>query len=397
MSSQKLEIRARRILAALAFVLSSAIVTAVAAQDFPLFTSDYRGIGVYSLDATGAITVRGVVPGPLNSVRMDRDANLYTCSEDSADVSKIDPAGNVNVYATGFSGCFGLLFAADGTLYVSNVFAGRIEVVAPGGGSIATLAGGLDGPMHMAFDLDGSILVTQFFSGLVSRVTLSGAVSTVASGLDNPVGVAVGPDGNIYVSELFTGRITRTDHGGTTSLFAATDDAGPTGLDFHRDGRLFVAETFAGRVVVADIGTGAVTVFRDGLVAPAGLDFSRQRELVATVSVDLKPGDGENSVNPKSRGKVPVAILGSAAFDVTRIDPVTVRFGVTGTEAAATQTSVADVNGDGRLDMVFHFPTQMLGIPPTMPGGSLLPLKLTGQTLDGQAIAGEDVAQITPN
>ena len=137
-------------------------------------------------------------------------------------------------------------------------------------------------------------------------------------------------------------------------------------------------------------------MFRDGLVAPAGLSFqSVQKELVTTVTVDLKPGGGENSVNPKSQGKVPVAVLGSAGFDVTRIDLVTVRFGVTGTEAASTQSSVEDANGDGRPDMVFHFPTQMLGIPPTTPGGSLLPLKLTGRTLDGQAIAGEDVARIT--
>ncbi len=382
----------------LTFALGAILATGARAQDFPLFVTDYSyGIGVYSLDAVGSLTVRGLVPGHLSSVRNDADGNLYTCSPDSSDVSKIDTAGNISVYVTGLTSCFGLLFAPDGTLYVSDVNAGRIETVPAGGGSFTTLASGLGSPGHMTFDTDGSILVTEISRGRLSRVDGSGSVSTVADGLDHPVGVAVGPDDNIYVSELISGQLMRIERSGQASLLVATGPyAAPAGLDFHRDGRLFVAEMSAHAIVTVDIGTGAVTLFRDGLVSPAGLSFRRQ--FVVTVGVDLKPGSDTNPLNLTSTGVVPVAVLGSADFDATTIDPATVRFGVSGTEAAPAHGGhVEDVNGDGVLDMVFEFSNGTLGIPLTSPGGSLVPLKLTGKTLDGQAFQGEDVAQITPN
>src|SRR5215471_7744945 len=140
------------------------------AQEFPLFVADSAGMGVYSLDAAGVLTPRGFVSGSLNSVRKDKNGNLYTCDEQSSIVSKIDSAGSVTAYATGFNGCFGLLFGPDGVLYVSNIGAGRIDAIAPGGGSTATLATALQSPMHMTFDTDGSILVAEFSAGRVSRI-----------------------------------------------------------------------------------------------------------------------------------------------------------------------------------------------------------------------------------
>lgn len=389
--------RQSRLLAAVVLLLVSIPATEVVAQDFPLFVAGYDGLGVYSLDAGGALTVRGVVSGLLNSVREDKDGNLYTCSDDSADVSRIDPAGNVSVYVTGLSGCFGLLLAPNGSLYVSNVFAGNIEIVPPGGGSFTTLASGLDTPMHLAFDADGSILVTEFLGGRLSRVEGTGTVSLVAAGLENPVGVAVAADGQVYVSELFTGRLMRIDSAGTASPLLTRLDAGPTGLEFHHDGRLFVAEFFLGQITAVDVAAATATVFRDGLVLPAGLSFHRTpAPSVLQVLVDLKPGSDENPLNPKANGLIPVAVLASAEFDATAIDPSSVRFGVTGTEATPAHSHVEDVNGDGRLDMVFHFPNKMLGISPALPNQSLVPLTLKGQTLDGQLIEGQDVGRITP-
>lgn len=388
------------------FALGAILATGAGAQDFPLFVADYypdhsSGIGfynLYSLDASGALTVRGFVPGLLSSVRNDASGNLYTCSQDSREVSKIDTAGNVSPYVTVPMSCFGLLFAPDGTLYVSDFDAGQIVTVPAGGGSFTTLASNLNSPMQMVFDTDGSILVTEFYGGQLSRVDGRGYVTPIAAGLvDHPVGVAVGPDDNIYVSELFTGRLMRIDRSGHASPLAATGPlTGPAGLDFHRDGRLFVAEMSAGAIVTVDIDTGAVTPFQGGLIFPVGLSFRRQ--FVVTVGVDLKPGSDTNPLNLTSNGVVPVAVLSSADFDATKIDPNTVRFGVTGKEATPVHGGhVEDVNGDGALDMVFDFPNGTLGIPLTSPGDSLVPLKLTGKTLDGQAFEGEDVARITPN
>lgn len=387
-------IRARWCLAALCFVAGS-LSAEVAAQDFPLFVADYRGIGVYRLDASGNLTDIAFVPGLLNTVRDDSAGNLYTCSEDKSDVSRIDPAGTVSVFASGFAGCFGLLLRQDGTLYVSNLNAGRIEAVPPAGGSFTTFASGLSGPAQMAFEADGSILVNEFFAGRLSRVDRDGQVTVVAAGLARPFGLAVQSGGDIYVSEVLSGRILRIDAGGNVAPFLGLGAAGPTGLDFDQHGRLFIAQLFAGSIVVADVNTADVSVFRDNLEAPAGLHF--QRQFVVRVTVDVKPGSDLNPLNPASKGVVPVAVLSTDTFDATAIDSSSVRFGVTGTEAAAAQTQVEDVDGDGRLDLVFQFPTNALGIPAASPAGSVVTLKLTGKTSDGQAIEGQDGVRITPS
>ena len=388
--------RRPRMLAALALAGAAIAPIAAHAQVFPLFAADYRGVGVYSLDAGGAVTVHGFVPGPLNSVRRDGDGNLYTCSEESPDVSRIDAAGAVTVYATGFDGCFGLLFAADGALYVSNLRAGRIEAVPPGGGAAVTVAAGLAMPMHMALAADGAILVTEFGGGRLSRVDASGLVTTVAAGLDRPVGVAIGRDGDAYVSEPRSGRIVRVAATGATSVVVALPDAGPSGLAMHEDGRLFVGEFLVGRIDVVDVDTGATSVFRDGLVAPVGLAFlaSSPAPLPLTVRIALGDAGDADSINPSSRGETPVAVLGSPGFDAQRIDPASVRFGAAGVESAPVKSAVEDTDGDGVPDMVLHFRTRALGIPAGLSRGSTVSLQLTGLTLDGVSIAGAAAARI---
>jgi sugar lactone lactonase YvrE len=310
-----LEVRRFTSLIILACALALMPAAETAAQDFPLFVADYRGLGIYSLEVDGALTVRGFVPGPLNSVRKDKGGNLFTCDEGSPTVSRIDAAGSVTAYATGFNGCFGLLFAPDGVLYVSNFGAGRIDAVPPGGKSFTPFASGLNGPMHMTFDTDGSILVTEFSAGRLSRVDAHGNVSLVVAGLARPLGVGVGPDNNMYVSEFLTGRLMRVDRNGSTSLLAAMDGAGPAGLAFHGDGRLFVAELFAGQIVTVDVGTGAVKLFRAGLMAPAGLSFDQ------VLPLDHPPVADAGTAGPTNEGSL-VRLNGANSFDPDG-DPLT--------------------------------------------------------------------------
>lgn len=105
----------------------------------------------------------------------------------------------------------------------------------------------------------------------------------------------------------------------------------------------------------------------------------------ATVLIDIKPRTFPNSINPRSEGVIPVAILTTDTFDATTVNPATVRFGRTGTEARAAHSAFEDVDGDGKIDMILHFNTQETGI--TCGGATA---SLTGQTLGGQAIRGSD-------
>lgn len=103
------------------------------------------------------------------------------------------------------------------------------------------------------------------------------------------------------------------------------------------------------------------------------------------VAIDIKPGSFPNSINPGSRGVIPVAILSDGTFDATTVQPATVRFGPTGTEAAAVHSALEDVDHDGKLDLILHFRTQATGIACGTTSGSL-----TGTTIGGQAIHGSD-------
>jgi hypothetical protein len=115
---------------------------------------------------------------------------------------------------------------------------------------------------------------------------------------------------------------------------------------------------------------------------------SRGKCPAATVLIDIKPGSFPNSINPRSRGVVPVAIRTTDTFDVFTVNPLTVRFGRTGTEAAAKHVTFEDIGRDGTFDMILHFETEDTGI--TCGGTSA---SLTGHTWGGQAIHGSDSIQ----
>jgi hypothetical protein len=110
----------------------------------------------------------------------------------------------------------------------------------------------------------------------------------------------------------------------------------------------------------------------------------RQESGVLTVVLDVRPGSPENTINPKSQGVIPVAILSTNAFDASTLDPRNVRFGPN--RALATgKAQLDDVNGDGQSDILLHFRTQESGI---QCGDTSV--SITGETVDGIPIQGSD-------
>jgi hypothetical protein len=122
----------------------------------------------------------------------------------------------------------------------------------------------------------------------------------------------------------------------------------------------------------------------DGIVACDIGAFELQPQ-ARTVALDIKPGTFPNTINPKSNGVIPVAILTTSSFDATLVDPRSVRFGPKGATEAHQQGHVEDVNHDGEPDLVLHFKTQATGIKCGDTSASL-----TGETLDGIPIQGSD-------
>lgn len=110
------------------------------------------------------------------------------------------------------------------------------------------------------------------------------------------------------------------------------------------------------------------------------------------ITVELKPGDGPNCINPKSKGTVSFALLGGS-IDVTAIDLSTVEIDDdTNTVTAGVESvksSVKDIDGDGINDLIVHFKTQDLRAAGLLSDGRTL--YLTAQLSDGTLLVGFDV------
>jgi DNA-binding beta-propeller fold protein YncE len=95
---------------------------------------------------------------------------------------------------------------------------------------------------------------------------------------------------------------------------------------------------------------------------------------VLEIDLDIQPALDPNVVDPMLPGVVPVALLGSEDFDVTTIDPESLRFGPDQAEPcgfmpvrdldpdAEYAYLLPDVNGDGYDDLIVQFDVQQSGI-----------------------------------
>jgi hypothetical protein len=79
-----------------------------------------------------------------------------------------------------------------------------------------------------------------------------------------------------------------------------------------------------------------------------------------TMIIDIKPGSDPNSINLRSQGVVPVALLSTSEFDATTI--LEGGGDVYFAGAIAIRLNIEDVDGDGIDDVICHFKTQELDL-----------------------------------
>jgi len=128
------------------------------------------------------------------------------------------------------------------------------------------------------------------------------------------------------------------------------------------------------------------------------------------VPLDIKPKSCPNLLNVKSKGKLLVAILGTADFDVTEVDVTTVTLeGVspirsnlkdvaTPFEPFTGKGDALDCNkdaGDGLTDLTLKFDWQaVVGALGPVNHGDVVVVTVSGELLDGTSFEGEDVIVI---
>jgi hypothetical protein len=124
---------------------------------------------------------------------------------------------------------------------------------------------------------------------------------------------------------------------------------------------------------------------------PYGVDNLRWTAEAAMIvaEIDVKPGDASNRLNPFARGVVRVALLGAEGFDAAAVDLTSLGFGPDG--APAVRSRAADVNRDGRTDLVTFHRVEDTGIALGDAEACL-----AGQTLDGAQFGGCDAVSTVP-
>lgn len=117
------------------------------------------------------------------------------------------------------------------------------------------------------------------------------------------------------------------------------------------------------------------------------------------VAIDIKPGSYPNAINLGSYGLVPVAILSSAEFDATTVDPDTVELAGAGVEMRGKSNKYMaheeDVNGDGLVDLVVQVATANLDQSSFQDGYAVLTGNLF-EEFGGTLIEGWDEITIVP-
>ena len=126
------------------------------------------------------------------------------------------------------------------------------------------------------------------------------SVASSFPGFPGPVALTSSFSGGFFLVDLFGSRLVEVDSAGHQIAEASTAMLAPPlgrGLAIDVDR--------ATRRIFLQVENSAIYVLSDDFIQPAR----------TIVTIDVKPGSVPNSINPKSQGVTPVAILTTATFD----------------------------------------------------------------------------------
>jgi uncharacterized repeat protein (TIGR01451 family) len=378
-------------------------------QKTMFYTSEGHSVKTFdvSTNTQGTDFATGLPGSAAYALRLLPDGGALVA--DTEEIVRLDKTGAVvQTYdATGEDNWFALNLDPNGTSFWSADF-GTADVKEF---NIAT------GAVENSFNT-GTGGFTVFGLSVFGEITQAKSTDLSIDKIDSPDPVSVGQN--------LTYTITVTNHGPNDSSGSTVVDTLPAGVTYDSTdsspGGTFdsLTNTVTYNVgALADGSSTTLTLVVQPTSAVAGTTITNTATVksnegdpipdnntatvtttvnaaVVTVPIDIKPGSLPNSINRQNEGNIPVAILGSATFDVHQVVVSSLTFGHAGNENSLIiknngqpQVSFEDVNGDGYLDLVAHFNTQLTNFQLGDTVGIL-----EGTLLSGQQFTGQDSVRI---
>ena len=207
-------------------------------------------------------------------------------------------------------------------------------------------------------------------------LTLIETLSVASSfpGFPGPLALTSSFRDGFFLLDHFGRRLVEVDQAGDEIAVVSTAILG--------DGRgLAIDVDLRTRRIFVQINNEAIYVLSDTFIGPAP----------RVVTIDVKPGEFPNSINVRSNGVMPVAVLTTAAFDAATVDPSTVRFGPNAATDVNGRGQFNDVDRDGDVDLVLHFRTRDTGVV-----CGISSIVLSGSTYSGEQLKGFDSVRPVP-
>ncbi|MCH8839506.1 MAG: SBBP repeat-containing protein [Planctomycetes bacterium] len=394
-------------------------------------TSSYDIGNAVSADGLGNIYISGVTGGNLGGPLVGYG---------DAFISKFDDSGTLlwtrQLGTTQWDTSYGMAADGLGNIYISGYTWGSLEGTNAGYGDAFVSKYDDSGtllwtrqPGSNLYDISNDVTADSAGNVYIAGVTSTGpsnfadhdafVIKYDANGMllwskqfgtvgdDQITGVSSDGLGNVYISGHTSGSLGGTNAGSGDAFFSKYDANGALlwteqlgtssddcshGVSADGLGNVYISGTTLGSLGGTNAGNADAFIakFSDPIPEPLILAL-----------VDIKPGSVPNSVNLKSKGVLPVAILGTDEFDVTEVkfdtlrfgDPLLIGNGTTGVRPL--RSALEDVSGDGLLDLTLKFSTADL-VEYGALGPDTIEGLLTGALFDGTLFEGMDSIRIVP-
>jgi YVTN family beta-propeller protein len=249
-------------------------------------------------------------------------------------------------------------------------------------GTKAYVITGTDGKLH-TIDLTNNSVINPLHVGNI------------------PWGLAINSTGSLvyavdrrkdFTSPIMNGNVVVVDTASNTIIHVIEVGQIPFGIALSPDdSKAYIANTWDDNVSVLDTASNTIV----STIPVGGHPWAFGRFIDTTsrikVAIDIKPGVYPNTIQLGAKGTVPVAILTTADFDASTVDPATVTFADASPikRKMVDKVDMVDVDYDGDVDMLLSFNTQDLNLDIYSTEATL-----TGETNVGEQIEGTDSVSI---